>query len=178
MGLKIGIGAVALAVVLGLVVLVQCVSISNEEIGIRNTITQKQRDNMNEFDNMWKVISQNSQVAKADRDSLMKLFNGYAEARKTGGDNQIMTWVKESVPNVDSSTFKTLMNTITAARNSWTMRQKEILQLKVQHDNLLMKWPGSWILSGRQPIEVTIVTSDKTEKAFESGSDNDTDLGL
>ena len=172
------IGAAAVVLVFALVVTVQCVSISNEEIGLRNTITQKQRDNMNEFDNMWKVISQNTQVAKADRDSLMKLFNGYASARKTGGDNQLMTWIHESVPNVDSTTFKTLMNTITASRNSWTMRQKEILQLKVQHDNLLMKWPGSWILSGRSPIEVTIVTSDKTEEAFESGSDNDTNLGL
>ena len=172
------IGGAAVLAVLVLVVVVQCVGISNEEIGLRNTITGKQHDNKNEFDNMWKQISQTTQVAKADRESLMKIFNGYASARKTGGDDQIMTWVHESVPNVDTSTYKQLMNIIVSSRNSWTMRQKEILQLKVQHDNLRMKWPGSWILSGRPEIEVTIVISDRTEKAFETGSDNDTELGL
>lgn len=176
--MKITLAVVGCVVLLGVVLGLGAISVSNEEIGLRNTITQKQRDNMSEFDNMWKKISQVSQVAKSDRESLMKIFNGYAEARKTGGNNQLMTWVHESVPNVDQSTYKTLMNIITSSRDSWTMRQKEILQLKVLHDNLRQKWPGSMIVGSRPEIVVTIVTSDTTEKAFESGKDDSTNLGL
>ena len=172
------IGGSVCALVFGIIVTVTVISTSNEEIRLRNTITQKQVDNTSEFDNMWKKISQVGQVAKADRESLMKLFNSYAQSRSSGSENQLMTWVHEAVPNVDSSTYKNLMNVITGSRDSWTMRQKEILQLKVLHDNLRMQWPGSWIVGDRPEIIVVIVTSDKTDDAFKSGKDNDTNLGL
>jgi len=67
-------------------------------------------------------------------------------------------------------------NIIASSRDSWTMRQKELIDLSREHNKLLGLFPGSLVFSilGRKPIDITIVTSSKTEKAFETGKDDDT----
>jgi hypothetical protein len=94
----------------------------------------------------------------------MDIFVQYANARSMKSDNMIMAWVKETVPNVNSSTYQNLQNIIIGSRDSWTMRQKELLDYKREHDNLRMMFPGSLFLAGRPEIKVVIVTSNKTQK--------------
>lgn len=152
------------------------ISTSNQEATLRTTIVAKQKDNTSEFDNMFKKISQVAQVSSKQMESLKEIFNGYASARTKGGDNQIMTWVKESIPNVDVDTFKNLQNIITGSRDSWTMRQKELIDLSREHEKLLALFPSNMILSmlGRKSIPITVVTSGRTDEAFRTGKDDDT----
>jgi len=154
----------------------------NREARLRNAITAKQKDNTSEFDNMWKKIKQVAQVPAAKKNALMEIFNGYAAARGQGmqGGGGLAKWVHEAVPNADMKVYDELMRVIVASRDRWTMRQKELLDLKREHDNVLTVFPSSVVcgILGKQPIEVTIVTSAKTEKAFETGKDEDVDLGL
>ena len=171
-------GVIITLCAIGLIVLViggMFVSISNNEVDLRTAIEQKQKDNSSEFDNMWKKINQVAQVTDAQRKALLEIFTGYAQARTTDGGG-LMKWITESVPHVDTSTFNQLMNTITGSRDAWTFRQKELLDLKREHDRLLRRFPSNMILSflGRKPIEVIIITSGKTEQAFVSGKDDDT----
>lgn len=159
-------------------VLVLCVSTNNGEARLRNAILAKQKDNKSEFDNMWKKISQVAQVTDAQRRSLMEIFVSYANARNQGGGGTLSKWIQESVPNVDTTTFNNLQNIITSSRDRWTQRQKELLDMSREHNNMLDTFPSGVILSmlGRGRIEITIVTSSRTEKAFESGTDDDTDV--
>jgi len=71
-----------------------------------------------------------------------------------------------------------LQNIIIGSRDSWTMRQKELLDLKREHDNLIDVFPSSVVcgILGREKIDVTIVVSLKAEQDFKSGSDNDIKL--
>ncbi len=173
----ITISIIGVLVIVFLVGFFTYIGYSNEEIGLRNLITSKLQDNQSEYDNLWKKIKQVAAVTKKDRDSLMKIFVEHANARSgSGSGGAVMKWVQESVPNISSETFKNLQNTIVSSRDAWTMRQKELIDFKREHDNILDKFPGSFILSGRQKIEITVITSDKTEKVFESGKDNDVDL--
>jgi hypothetical protein len=155
------------------------VSVNNKEVRLRNTITAKQKDNNSEYDNMWKKISQVAQVTDAQKDALKEILVSHAKAR-SGDDskNLIMKWVQESIPNVDQSTYKTLMNVITSSRDSFTMRQKELLDLKREHDNLLDTFPSGTFLAmfGKQKIEVVIITSSRTEEAFKTGKDDDVNV--
>jgi hypothetical protein len=149
---------------------------SNSEVDLRTAIEQKQRDNSSEYDNMWKKISQVAQVTQAQKNALKEIFEGHAAARTQGSDdNLVMKWIKESVPNVDLSTFNNLQNVITGSRDSFTFRQKELLDLKREHDRLLRRFPSGMILSmfGRKPIDVVIVTSSRSEDAFKTGKDDD-----
>jgi hypothetical protein len=172
----ITLGIIGVILIIVFMVFSSWISYSNKEIDLRTSIEAKQVDNKNEFDNMWKQISQIAQVADKDRESLMSVFTDYANARTGEGDQgSLMKWVVEAVPNIApmTDTYKTLMNTITATRNRWTMRQKELIDMAREHKKLLMQFPGNIFLMGRMPIEIKIVTSSKTEKSFETGTDDD-----
>ena len=176
LGKAIGIGSAIAVAVLLVVVGAFWVSTSNGEIRLRNAITAKQVDNTSEFDNCWKKISQVVQVADKDRESLKGIFVDHAKARTTDGGGAIMKWVQESVPNVDSKTFVNLQNIIISSRDSWTQRQKELIDLKREHDNVIDTWPSSMICGSRGKIDISIVTSSKTKESFRTGEDNDVDL--
>ena len=88
------------------------------------------------------------------------------------------TLVHEAVPTVDTSTFNNLLNIVTSSRDAWTMRQKELIDLKREHDNIIDLFPSNLIcmVLGRQKIDIKIVTSSRTGEAFKTGKDDDVDL--
>ena len=177
----ITIGALLGAGILLVVVLLTMgVSFHNNEVTLRNTVTAKQTDNKNQMDAMWKNISQTAQVAEKDRTSLMEIFQQYAQGRESNNKGMLMKWVTESCPQVavNSATFDKLMNIIVSQRDGFKFRQTELLDLKREHDNLLDRFPGVIFatLLGRHKIDVVIVTSTRTENAFKTGKDDDTQL--
>src|SRR5579864_7402620 len=118
------------------------VSTLNREGSLKVTIENKQTDNKNEMDNMWKTISQVAQVTDAQKNALMDIFNGYASART--GQNKggsLANWIKEAVPNVDTSTFNNLQNIITSKRDGFVQRQKELLDLNREHNTMFAVFP-------------------------------------
>lgn len=160
---------------IGFLILTLWAATHNGEVGLRNAIKAKQVANQATFDNMVKQISQVAEVTEEQTRALKDIFLGHAAARTgEGSDRAIMKWVTESVPNVDTGVYKNLQNIIVAARNSFTSDQVALLDLKREHDSMLAKFPGSLFLAGRQPMDVTIVTSSRTGQAFSSGKDDDT----
>ncbi len=168
---------VVLGFVLTLILGGYFVSVMNTETRQRNAITAKQLDNTSEYDNLWKKLSQAGQVTDAQKEALRQIIVGYAEARKAGAGS-LATMVREAVPHVDTSTFKNLMNIVVSSRDSWTMRQKELIDLNREHDNTIDLFPSSVVCAilGRQKIEIKIVTSTRTGEAFKTGKDDDVDL--
>lgn len=178
-GLIIGLAAIACGGLFVLAVFMWGVGVANKETRLRNSIAAKQTDNKNQYDNMWKKISQVAQVTDGQKQALLEIFTQHAQAR-TGGDskNLLVKWVQESVPNVDTKTFEKLMVVITSSRDSFTERQRELLGLKLEDDNVIDLFPGSIVCSilGRTKIDVKIVTSSRTENAFVEGKDDDVDV--
>lgn len=166
-------------VLAGVIALISVVSTLNHENTLRTAIQAKQKDNANEMDGMWKTIDQVAQTTQAQKDALVEIFTGYAQARTgTGGGGSLANWIKEAVPNVDTSTFNNLQNIITSKRDGFVMRQKELLDLSREHNRLLGTIPSGWIcgMFGRSAIEVTIVTSTRTDEAFKTGKDDNVSL--
>jgi hypothetical protein len=153
------------------------VSTMNKEVSLRNLITAKQSSNKVEFDNMWKKNTESFQITQAQKDALYDIIVGNSKARAGNGNGgSLAQLVHEAVPNLDNTTalYQQLMNTVVASRNEWTRKQNEILDMKREHDNLIDMFPSSLVCSilGRQKIDVKIVTSGRTEEAFDSGQDN------
>ena len=167
---------VAVVLTVAFTVGVMYMSCHNKEVGLRNAITAKQRDNTSEFDNMVKIICQTAQVTDAQKNALKEIFVEHAKARGGLGDGGVMKWLQESVPNVDTTIYNNLQNIIVASRGRWTERQKELLDLKREHDNVLDKVPSNWFVGGRSRIEVVIISSERTEKAFQTGKDDNVDV--
>lgn len=155
-------------------------SMLNTEASKRVTKEAKQLDNTSEFDNLKKKINQSVQIPDAAYDKLQSIFNSYAEARTSNGsdDGSLMKWVQESIPNVDTTLYQNLMNLIVSSRDSWTMRQKELVDFDREHRLLFERQPNGFFLGlfGRKYTPIKVITSTNTEKAFESGNDDDTIL--
>jgi hypothetical protein len=157
------------------------IGLHNTQAALQVLIETKQKDNTSQFDNMWKQIQQTAQVTEEQKNALKDIFTSYAQARTgTGGaqDGSLAKWTTEAVPNVDTKTFQNLQNIITSTRDNWTQRQTELLGLANEYNTNLVNQPGGLFLSlmGFKHIDVTIVTSTRTEKAFESGKDDDVSL--
>jgi len=172
--------------IMGIVVLVICVlggsviGTFNQEVSLRTTIEAKQKDNTSEFDNMWKKISQVAQVTEAQKNAVKEIIVGYASARSQGKNEEgsFINALHEAIPNVDTKAWANLQNIIVGSRDSFTMRQKELLDLSREHNKLLRTFPSNIVLGmlGKKEINITIVTSSKTEKTFETGKDDDVEL--
>lgn len=157
------------------------VSTYNQASRIHNLYDSKLLDNNSEFDNMWKTISQVAQIPAAKKDGLREIFEGYASARTGNGDNgSLMKWVQESIPNPDLSEYKDVMNIIVGKRDSWTNRQKELVDIARQYNEMLSVFPSNVFLGafGMHKIDAKIVTSSRTDNVFKTGKDDDTDLGF
>lgn len=174
-----GIIVLIIVALIGIVCSSSVISFFNQETKLRNLIVNKQTDNKNEMDAMWKIISQVAQVTEKDRESLMQIFNGYAESRTGNGDSKaVMNWITEAIPNVDNGTMINLQNTIVSQRDGFKFRQKELIGFKTEHDNLIGTFPNN-IYAGifnRNKIDIVIVTSTRTEESFKTGKDDNIDL--
>jgi len=176
-GIVITLGVVGVMIVSAIMAISYIVGVLNQEMAIRTTIEAKMRDNTSQYDNLWKKISQTAQVTDAQKEAIKEIVVGYANARSQGRDGagSFVNALHEAIPNVDVSTFKNLQNIITGSRDSFTMRQTELLDLNREHEKLIRTIPSSIICSmfNRGPINVTIVTSSKTEHSFATGKDDD-----
>lgn len=148
----------------------------NKEVRLRKMIEAKQLDNKNEYDNTWKQISQAAQVTDAQKKALIDIAVQYAQARSDGSNNLMFKAVHETVPNMDASTFTNLQNIILGARNRFSNNQKQLIDYKREHDILLDSPVSGWFLAGTEKVDIRIVTSSRTENAFDVGIDDDTDV--
>lgn len=172
--LALGLAAVLAVVVLG----IYTMGLYNNAATLKNTYEMKVKDNSSEFDNMWKKISQVTQIADSKKDAFREIFNGYATARTPDGAGKVMFWVKENAPTADLAVYDKAQNIIVGSRDSWTFRQKELVAIAEQYNKLLVRFPSNFILGmfGFQKIDPKVITSTRTEKAFESGKDDDVNL--
>ena len=177
-GILAVLGVGVLAAVIGIIMVL---STLNREADLRTAIEAKQVDNHNEMDGMWKIIREAAAVTDKQKEALVEIFQGYAEGRNGSGDHNtpLMNWIKEAVPTVDQSTFKNLQNIVVGKRDGFVMRQKELLDLSRARNQIIERPVSGMILATfgkNKKMNVIIVTSDRTEGAFQTGRDNELNI--
>ena len=165
------------AVVLGGVFGVMYVSISNSEIRLRNEIKAQQKTNETVFDTTWKIIQQQAQVADQYKDGFKQVYGEIMDKRYSPAQGgTLLRFITESNPNFDSSLYAKVANSIEGQRLTFQRAQAQLLDLKREHDNVRLTFPGSLVCGGRPEIEVQIVTSGKTAESFQTGREDNVDL--
>jgi len=151
---------------------------TNQASSLQNQYDMKVKDNSSEFDNMWKKIKQTAEVPEAKKNAFKEIFSAYADARSGNGGGSLATLVKEQVPNLDLNIYDKLMNIITGSRDTWTMRQKELVSIAEQHNHLVVTNPSGFFLKlfGYKLIDPKVITSERTEETFRTGKDDDVTL--
>lgn len=170
--------AVAGSTLLFLLVIVgMYVSASNSEVGLRNQFNAQQKNNESSFDKTWKVIQQQAGVAETERDTFRQTFTEIMQSQQgVAGKGSLASFFTQAKVDVSPELFLKLMTTIEAQRESFHRDQQKLLEIVRLHDDVRMKLPSSFFVGGRPALEAKIVTSSKTNAAFESGEDNETDL--
>lgn len=172
----------ALAIVLfgfGIVLFSTTISFHNQETGLRTQYEAKIDANHADYDALWKIISQTAQVPAQYKADFAEVYGKIMEARypeEAGGT--LMRWIQEQNPQFDSSLYAKVQTVVESQRTSFANRQKELRDVKREHDKLVRQFPGAIFASflGREELEAVVVTSDRTEEAFTTGTDNDTAL--
>lgn len=169
---------IGLILLIGFMVGCSLISVYNQEASLKVLYDAKVKDNQSEFDNMWKKISQTAEIPDKQKDAFKEVFVEYAKARTSSNAGSVMNWVQENNPAIDLSIYNQILNIVTASRDGWTMRQKELVDISRQYNNNLAIFPRNLMLKlcGFQVVDPQIITSSRTEKAFESGKDDDVSL--
>lgn len=148
------------------------------EAGIKAQYSEDQ----NNYDNMWKRFREMSQVNESYAADLKKVFDGAIQGRYgADGSKAAMQWITEHNPTLSPDTYTRLQSTIEAGRNSFEAEQKTLLDKKREYEVLLGSTTGLFVngFFGFPRIDLAkfgIVTSDRTEKAFGTGKDEEIKL--
>lgn len=147
-------------------------SYHNEEVSLRARSIAQQRAVEIVFDETWKVIAQQAQVADKYKESFEEIYPALMEGRygnSRGG--ALMSWITESNPEFNTALFEQLSRSIESKRAHLTKEQKTLLDIKREHDVLRTKIPSSLFVGRRPTIEVNIISSSKAKEALDSGQE-------
>ena len=172
------IGFLIVVVLGGVCIFSKGVSVYNTHIDLKNQIEAKQKANEAIFDNTWKKINQTVQVSDKYKDGLKEVLLAYTSGRSKGDSQLLMDWTKEAVPTFDSSIYKQINNVITSSRDDFTKNQEILIDLSRQHQQFIQKFPNNVFCAilGIKEIEIKVVTSSKTEEAFNTGKEDNIKL--
>ena len=172
------VGTIVTASVVGLfiiIVVLMGIGYKNTEIELRNQSVAQQKANTVIFDKTWKVISQNVGIANEYKKAFKEVYSELFGIRE-GDDNPAFKWIHEQNPTFSTELYKELGDSISGLRAEFAMVQNRLVDIKREHNNLLQRIPSRWFVGGKEPLEITIVTSTKTEEIFESGKEEDVKL--
>ena len=156
-------------------------SFFNSEVTLRTQYEAKTDANKADFDNVWKTISQVAQVPDKYKQDFQSVYESYMLARSSGNDGSgsVLSFLTEAVPQYDAKELYVKVQTVVEAkRESWTTRQKELIDIRREHSILLRTFPGAFynFFLGRDELPVVLVTSTRTEESFTTGTDDKVDL--
>lgn len=127
-------------------------------------------------DEMKKVIFGQAKVSEKYSADFEKIYVKIMDARYKDGAGQMMQWITEQNPTLDPGLYKQLMNTIEEQRAKFTTNQKKMISLHAELKNQLETFPGNFLLFNQVLPELKLITSSDTEKAFETGKDDDKEI--
>jgi hypothetical protein len=176
LGAKIGVFAGLGVIILLVGLFMMDMTYDNQEQRLRQDVADQQRKIEANFDKMWKVISQQVQVADKYAGDFKEVCKSWVKGRYgDNGSQAAFQWLKEHNVNIDSSIYKKLMTTIEAERMSFEREQRRLSELAAAHAKIFVTKPSKWFVDG-QPVKVEMISSKKTKSIMETGEENDVGL--
>ena len=171
-GAKLAIVGGVVFALIALVTVVKFVGYNNTEIELRTQFDAQVKVNESYYDKMWKILSQQAQVADKYSKDFKSIYTGIMEGRYSKG-GAMMKWIQERNPNFDTSLYKKLMISIEAQREGFHREQKKTLDIVRTHDNLRQKFPSNLIVGGADKLEWTVISSSRAKEVMATGIDDD-----
>lgn len=175
----VGLVAAGVGVLVVLIVVLIGVGAVNHEIDLRNQAGAQEKANQVVYDEVWKVLQQKAGILDKYADDFKSVYGTIMEDRYQGeknGPSPTFKWIQESNPGFSWEMYKDLSVAIEAYRGKFSRVQQKLIDIKREHDNLRQKIPSCWFVGGKPELQITIVTSTKTERTFKSGKEDNIEL--
>lgn len=173
----IGLSITAVFVITAITFFSMSIHATNGEIELRTQVEAQQKKCETYFDKMWKILKEKAGVTDQYKKAFQEIYPSLIAGRYSGqNDGSLMKWVTESNPTFDASMYKDLMQSIEIERTGFNNEQERLIDLNREHSALLQKIPSKWSLGGIKEIEIKLITSSRTEAAFQSGKEDDIEL--
>jgi hypothetical protein len=168
----------SVVVLCGVIIFALAISYRNQEVSLRNQATAQQKANEVIYDKVWKVISQKAQIAEKYKDSFKDIYVKIMQERYEGDKKQapLFKWIQEQNPNFSVDLYASLGDAVEGNRAEFAQVQKRLLDIKREHQDLRMKFPGSLFVGSRPELQINIVTSTETERVFAVGKEDNVEL--
>lgn len=147
----------------------------------KNVIYQYEQ-NKNNYDKMWKTFKETAGVTSMYTEDLEKVYKSAIQGRYGAeGSKAVFQMLTEQNPSFDQAMYKRLQEIIEAGRADFEENQRVFLDKKKQYATFLDEIPEGLIATffGFPKINLSdynIVTSDRTEGAFNAGKDDEIKL--
>jgi hypothetical protein len=165
--------AILIVAFLGVAGILMYYSYSNKYITLKNLYEAQVEDDKNIFDEVWKVIKGQAGVSEQYATKFKENYQAIMSARNYGGE--MMKWITEANPNFTPEMYVKLQSTIEAQRAKFATAQRKMISYHMEIKNAVQLFPGSLFIGNREIPELKLVTSTKTENAFQTGKDDDSD---
>jgi hypothetical protein len=170
------------ALIIGLIAFATNISITNKEVALRKKVLAQQDVSKANFDKMFKVIAQTAeipeQLMEKSKEAFKEIYTPIMEGRygnARGG--ALMSWVTESNPQFDLNAiaplYEKLQIAIESNREQFFLEQKKLIDIHREHSTYIEMYWTKIFLGQLEPIEIQIVTSTYTEKAYATGKEDD-----
>ena len=175
--MKVVLGSIFTVVVIGgFVLLAAYFSFSNKEIDLRSQSVAQNSKIEIVYDQMAKIISGKAQVTTEYKNGFKEIFVSIMEGRYSKGDGALLKLVQEQNPTFDASMYKDLMQSIEVERLNFSREQEVMVDIMRTHSNLLTKFPSSWFLSSRKPIDYVVISSTASKEVMKTRVDDNTKI--
>lgn len=179
---KIKLGLTVLALVLGIASGGSCLQFSNTSIKMEAGIKAQYKDNQNVYDATWKKIRETASVADAHSEKVKEVIREAVQGRYgEGGAKAVFNVIVEQNPEVPTNLYEKVQQVIEASRNEFKVSQTMLVSKKEAYEMHLGVFPNSMYnaVLHYPSIDLNqydIVTSEKTNSAFESKLDGAIDV--
>jgi len=171
---KIGVGLVVLI----LFTIIGCgsyvASTNNTCIVYEQRLQAQYTKNQNVYDSFWKTVKEVAQVPEKYAKDTKSLYEGVLKGRYGEKGSQAMfQFLREQNPTLDASLYKTIQNAMESGRRDFKNNQTILIDIKQEYQIYINSFPRVIVARGLgfPKIDLSkfdIVTSDQTEKAFET----------
>lgn len=166
----------AIVIIPAIIIIIWSISISNNEVDLRNNFNQKITERTTVYDNkIFKTVAGKVQITLRADTSFQNVVNAQMNGQKDA-PGLFMKWITQSNPAATWASvqelYKDLSRTVEAVRSEFVEIEKTLQDIKFQHDNLRRKFPSSIVIGRRKELVYKPITSDRTDDVIRTGKDN------
>lgn len=170
---------VVVAVVLGCSYFGISISYNNTHAEIHNQAGAQQKANEIIYDEVWKVLQSKAGILDKYAKDFKGVYTSIMDQRYQGensGQSPMFKWIQERNPTFSVEMYKDLSVAIEAYRGKFSRVQQKLVDIQREDNNLHTKAPSNWFVGKKKDLDITIVTSSKTEQVFSTGKEDDINL--